>query len=97
MIGVARSSRTFAVLSATVFLVAVSFAVGRDLAAAERLATVLIRDVPHVKQKPDFCGEACAEMWLRSRKVSVDQDYVFDQSGLDPASGRGSRRNFLGL
>ena len=25
---------------------------------------VLIKDVPHVKQKPDFCGEACAEMAL---------------------------------
>jgi hypothetical protein len=67
----------------------VSLIVGRDLVAAERLATVLIRDVPHVKQKPDFCGEACAEMWLRQRKVSVDQDYVFDQSGLDPLLGRG--------
>ena len=34
-------------------------------AAENRYASVLIRDVPHVRQKPDFCGEACAEMLLR--------------------------------
>ena len=51
--------------------------------------SVLIRDVPFVRQKPDFCGEACAEMYLRKLKVAVDQDYVFDQSGLDPVLGRG--------
>ena len=28
------------------------------------LKSVLIKDVPHVTQKPDFCGEACAEMFL---------------------------------
>ena len=24
--------------------------------------SVVIKDVPHVRQKPDFCGEACAAM-----------------------------------
>ena len=58
-------------------------------APAAPLKSVLIRDVPFVRQKPDFCGEACAEMYLRKLKVAVDQDYVFDQSGLDPVLGRG--------
>ena len=60
--------------------------------AAERrvdLKDVLIRGVPHVRQKPDFCGEACAEMWLRKLGKDLDQDFVFDQSGLDPLLGRG--------
>jgi hypothetical protein len=50
---------------------------------------VLIRDVPHVRQKPDFCGEACAAMYLRKLGQPVDQDYVFDCSGLDPMAARG--------
>ena len=25
-------------------------------------SVVVIPDVPHVRQKPDFCGEACVEM-----------------------------------
>lgn len=59
------------------------------LMAAAKLDSVLIRDVPHFRQKPDFCGEACAEMYLQWLKIYVDQDYVFDQSGLDPVLGRG--------
>ncbi len=59
------------------------------LHAGEPLASVTIADIPHVKQKPDFCGEACAEMWLRKQQIPVDQDYVFDQSGLDPLLARG--------
>ena len=51
--------------------------------------SVLIDDVPHVQQKPDFCGEACAEMYLRKLGENIDQDYVFDRSGLDPSLGRG--------
>ena len=51
--------------------------------------SVRIADVPHVKQKPDFCGEACAEMVLRKLGYAIDQDDVFDQSGLDPVLGRG--------
>lgn len=54
-----------------------------------RLASVKISDVPHVQQKPDFCGEACAEMYLRKLNVALDQNEVFEQSGLDPAQGRG--------
>ena len=56
---------------------------------APRQRSVLIRDVPHLRQKPDFCGEACAAMYLNRLGQPVDQDYVFDRSGLDPAEGRG--------
>lgn len=51
--------------------------------------STLIAGVPHVQQKPDFCGEACAEMYLRKLGENIDQDYVFDRSGLDPSLGRG--------
>jgi hypothetical protein len=51
--------------------------------------SVLIGDVPHVRQKPDFCGEACAAMYLQKLGQPVDQDYVFDCSGLDPMAARG--------
>jgi len=56
---------------------------------SEQFATVLIEDVPHVRQKPDFCGEACAAMYLQKLGRPVDQDYVFDCSGLDPMLARG--------
>jgi hypothetical protein len=56
------------------------------LAAAE---PVLIEKVPHIRQKPDFCGEACAAMALAKLGHPVDQDFVFDASGLDPLLGRG--------
>ena len=52
--------------------------------------SVLIRDVPHVYQKPDFCGEACAEMYLRKLGSSLTQDDVFNASGTDPILGRGA-------
>lgn len=68
-------------------------AAGADLASATDLAatyrSVLIEGVPHVKQKPDFCGEACAEMYLTKLGKAMDQDYVFDQAGVDPQLGRG--------
>lgn len=57
--------------------------------AAAASGDVLISGVPHVKQKPDFCGEACVEMWLAKLGQRADQDYVFDQSGLSPLLGRG--------
>ncbi|MGI9470643.1 MAG: C39 family peptidase [Rubripirellula sp.] len=57
--------------------------------AVEPHSTVLIRDVPHVFQKPDFCGEACVASWLQKIGFPVDQDTVFDASGLDPSLGRG--------
>ncbi len=50
--------------------------------------SVLIRDVPHVRQKPDFCGEACVAMYMQKLGQPVDQDYVFDCSGLDPLLAR---------
>src|SRR5687767_15286357 len=68
-------------------------AASADLVTATESATiyrsVLIEGVPHVKQKPDFCGEACAEMYLTKLGKAMDQDYVFDQAGLDPLLGRG--------
>lgn len=60
--------------------VAVSQAAYRD---------VLIKDVPLVKQRADFCGEACAEMVLRKLGKKGDQNYVFNMSGIDPLQGRG--------
>jgi hypothetical protein len=50
---------------------------------------VLIKGVPHVRQKPDFCGEADVEMYLRFRGKGITQDQVFDVSGMDPARGKG--------
>jgi len=54
------------------------------------LDTVRLRRIPFVQQKPDFCGEACLSMWLKSRGLDVDQDEVFGLTGLDPALGRGA-------
>jgi hypothetical protein len=54
-----------------------------------RLPSVRIEKVPHVKQKPDFCGEACVEMYLRHLGHTITQDDVFNESGLDPLEGRG--------
>lgn len=51
--------------------------------------SVLIDGMPHVEQRPDFCGEACAEMVLRKLGKTMDQDFVFDQAGLSPELGRG--------
>lgn len=53
------------------------------------LPSVLIRDVPHVRQKPDFCGEAATASWLGALGQRSDQDAVFDASGMDPARGMG--------
>jgi Peptidase_C39 like family len=51
---------------------------------------VLLRGVPHVRQKPDFCGEACAAMALGWLGRTGTQDDVFDLSGIDPSLGRGA-------
>src|SRR5262245_5386001 len=51
--------------------------------------SALIKNVPHVQQRDDFCGEACAEMVLRKLGTRGEQDYVFNMSDLDPAEGRG--------
>src|SRR5437016_1866397 len=52
-------------------------------------SSVVIPNVPHVEQRPDFCGEACAEMWLRKLGTPITQDQIFSLSGVDPAKGRG--------
>jgi hypothetical protein len=58
--------------------------------SAEKSTTeVLIRDVPHVKQREDFCGEACVEMVLKKLGFKMDQNYVFNISGVDPLLARG--------
>lgn len=59
-------------------------------AAPKPLATVVLEHVPWVKQKPDFCGEACVEMAARRLGEAYDQDDVFDETGLDPGLGRGA-------
>lgn len=56
-----------------------------------------IDDLPHVKQKPDFCGEACAAMYLAKLGYAIDQDDVFIQAGVDPELGRGSHTKDLRL
>ena len=58
--------------------------------AAVLAASPLLLDVPFVQQKPDFCGEAVAEMGLRYLGRAVSQDDVFDASGVDPSLGRGA-------
>jgi hypothetical protein len=71
----------------------VTFAAVATLAAAgfsqPPYRDVLIKNVLHVKQRPDFCGEACVEMVLRKLGKRGDQNLVFNMSGLDPAEGRG--------
>lgn len=57
--------------------------------SATKYASVRIDAVPHVRQKPDFCGEACAAMYLQKLGIEVDQDFVYDQSQLNPALARG--------
>ena len=58
-------------------------------AAASASGRVLIKDVPHVRQEPDFCGEACVAMALNKLGYKVTQDHVFNLAGVDPALGRG--------
>ena len=62
-------------------------AASRD--ATDSNAEVLIPDVPHVLQEPDFCGEACAEMALRKLGYDITQEDVFNVSEVDPSLGRG--------
>ena len=53
-------------------------------------ASVLIPNVPHVMQKPDFCGEAVVESWLKALGVDASQDQVFALSGMNPERGMGA-------
>jgi hypothetical protein len=57
--------------------------------ATSRQSPLLIEGVPHIRQEPDFCGEACVAMYLRKLGYAVDQRAVFDRAGLDPRLGRG--------
>jgi hypothetical protein len=60
------------------------------MAPEAHLPSVLLKGAPHVRQKPDFCGEACASMALARLGKRVSQDDVFNLTGLDPALGRGA-------
>lgn len=71
------------------YLLPCLFVLTASARGSEELSSILIRDVPHVRQKPDFCGEACLAMALQKHGVKADQDFVFDQSGLSPLLGRG--------
>ena len=64
-------------------------------AEADELVSVLIEDVPHVRQKPDFCGEACVAMWLHRLGRKTSQEQVFDASGLSASVGRGCHSSEL--
>ena len=57
---------------------------------SHRLASVVIDGIEHIRQKPDFCGEADVAMWAHHLGKHYDQDAVFAATGLDPALGRGA-------
>ena len=59
-------------------------------ASPSHYASVRIDGVPHVAQKPDFCGEAVAAAYLTKLGQPYDQDVVFALSGMDPARGMGA-------
>ena len=71
------------------FAFAVAALLGCDLYVAHAQESVLIKGVPHVRQKTDFCGEACVASWLQKLGSTADQDTVFDHSGLEPTLARG--------
>jgi len=74
---------------ASAIVVLLTVAGAMCLTSAPAGEDVLIKDVPHVRQKPDFCGEACAEMFLRKLGNKIDQDDIFDRAGIDPVLARG--------
>ncbi len=65
------------------------------LSPRPQLGSVLIRDVPHQLQQPDFCGEACVAMWLAKLGVPADQDQIFGWTEVDPEQGRGAHTGEL--
>lgn len=65
------------------------------LTAAAPADSAILTGFTHVKQKPDFCGEADVEMALKRMKREGTQDDVFNLSGVDPALGRGAWTNEL--
>ena len=50
---------------------------------------IRVAGLEFVPCKPDFGGEACVEMAMRLHGNTLDQDFVFDLSGIDPLEGRG--------
>ena len=70
-------------------LVACSAGGQAPAAAKEKAASFLIRDVPFLKQKPGFGGEACAAIMLAKLGKDLGQDDVFNASGVDASLGRG--------
>lgn len=71
-------------------------AVFAPVVAETPFGDVCIEGVPHVRQKPDFCGEACVEMWARKLRKDIRQDAVFNAAGVDPLLGRGCYAPELG-
>ncbi|MHC4097054.1 MAG: C39 family peptidase [Planctomycetota bacterium] len=67
----------------------VAFAAFLQVQARPVDKTVLIKSVPHLRQKPDFCGEACIAMYLKKLGYKVTQDDVFNLSDVEPALARG--------
>lgn len=53
-------------------------------------ASVRLEGIPHVRQKPDFCGEAVAAAYLTRLGARWTQDDVFAVTGMDPARGMGA-------
>jgi len=53
-----------------------------------KVKSVLIPGIPHVRQKADFCGEACIAMALERLGQAATQDHIFNLSGVEPALGR---------
>jgi hypothetical protein len=69
----------------------------RIAAPAQARQTVILEGVPHVRQKPDFCGEADVEMFLRYRGKNITQDQVFGLSGMAPERGMGATTTELSM
>ncbi len=57
---------------------------------------LLIKDIPFERQRPDYCGEACAVMWLKHLGLDWTQKDVFELTGVDPKLGRGCWSEELG-
>ncbi len=70
-------------------LAAFTFGIAAGPVTASDYRSVRIDGVPFVRQRADFCGEACAEMALRKLGKRMSQDFVFNASQLDPVEGRG--------
>ncbi len=62
---------------------------GVALAEVPPMQGVHISGIPHIQQKPDFCGEACVAMYCDKLGISINQNDVFNAANLDPALGRG--------